>query len=732
MVSSKAPKQLYFFIIFVVFIVVSPLCVSSAAQTYVGSKKSDVYHYPSCHYVDNIKPENLISFSSPEEAQSAGYRPCKGCNPPTSSSSGNGGPVSSGKSRTSISCTLSVSNVIVGEPFTVSGTINPSQDGVDVRIVFTVPDGSISEKTVSTDSSGRYSNTYTAQTPGLWTVGASWSGDSQYYGAESTEQSFIVWVDAQPTDIELDQTAICTSIVDGDSFYTSYGEVRLADLDCPEYGQSGYDAARNALSALILNQPIILDIDDLNEKDPYDRYVCVVYVEYNTTHVLNVNHYLLYNGYAALDDFTNNEFSPSTWQSYYPKASQHITCSVSPSQLTRNASVTVSGTITPNQEGQTVHLTYTLPDETLIERDITTASDGRYTDNYALAVLGRWSVSAEVSDSALYGDARSVMRSFQVTKLLGGLSCSLSTSSLSIGDSVTISGALTPAMTGEIITILDNDHALATVITNVDGSFEYSWTPSTADLYYLKASWSGDDEYEEALSAVTSLLVSKLSTGLTCEATTSTLVIGEQVVLSGIINPIRSGVQVTIQQHINSGWITLNYVTTDTEGQYTYVWKPSTSGTYHVRMSVASDEMYGASLSSSLIITIEKITPSLSCDVTSSEITLDDSITISGDLDPKQEGVSIELHCTSDGQVTPIATVTTDNAGNYAYQWTPSTAGSYQIHAMSQSEETYNEAASAFATLTVNAQPMSEWMFLAPVLIIAFVGIFFYQRSRTK
>lgn len=49
---------------------------------FVGSKNSNVYHYPSCGSAKSIKPENLVTFSSVEEAKNAGYRPCKKCNPP--------------------------------------------------------------------------------------------------------------------------------------------------------------------------------------------------------------------------------------------------------------------------------------------------------------------------------------------------------------------------------------------------------------------------------------------------------------------------------------------------------------------------------------------------------------------------------------------------------------------------------------------------------------------------
>jgi len=49
----------------------------------VGSKKVSVYHYSWCPYVKNIKPENLIIFSSPKDAKSHGYRPCEICKPPS-------------------------------------------------------------------------------------------------------------------------------------------------------------------------------------------------------------------------------------------------------------------------------------------------------------------------------------------------------------------------------------------------------------------------------------------------------------------------------------------------------------------------------------------------------------------------------------------------------------------------------------------------------------------------
>ena len=48
---------------------------------YAASSESDKYHRPSCHYVDNILPWNLIYFYSKSDARSAGYSPCSVCSP---------------------------------------------------------------------------------------------------------------------------------------------------------------------------------------------------------------------------------------------------------------------------------------------------------------------------------------------------------------------------------------------------------------------------------------------------------------------------------------------------------------------------------------------------------------------------------------------------------------------------------------------------------------------------
>lgn len=55
---------------------------SSSNGPFVGSAKSDKYHYPSCSAAKRIKSSNLVTFSSSADARASGYSPCGICHPP--------------------------------------------------------------------------------------------------------------------------------------------------------------------------------------------------------------------------------------------------------------------------------------------------------------------------------------------------------------------------------------------------------------------------------------------------------------------------------------------------------------------------------------------------------------------------------------------------------------------------------------------------------------------------
>ena len=68
---------------FILLLLITLLMTMSTAlaTTYVGSAKSDKFHYTDCRAAQRIKASNLVYFYSREEALNAGYIPCGICHP---------------------------------------------------------------------------------------------------------------------------------------------------------------------------------------------------------------------------------------------------------------------------------------------------------------------------------------------------------------------------------------------------------------------------------------------------------------------------------------------------------------------------------------------------------------------------------------------------------------------------------------------------------------------------
>ena len=109
---------------------------------------------------------------------------------------------------------------------------------------------------------------------------------------------------------------ICSHVIDGDTFDVSSGNrIRLADVDTPERGEYGYEAASNFLGDWIYGKEVYLDVDEVYVTDTTGtRIVCVVYVETDDGVYVNVNQALLDANLAVVSDYSN-EFNPALWSS---------------------------------------------------------------------------------------------------------------------------------------------------------------------------------------------------------------------------------------------------------------------------------------------------------------------------------------------------------------------------------------------------------------------------------
>ncbi len=104
-------------------------------------------------------------------------------------------------------------------------------------------------------------------------------------------------------------------VTDGDTFTVDgLGEVRLADINCPELDAPGGPEAKEFTRTKLLSRQVSLDLDDDAGQDQYGRYVAVVYLAGSDSSLReNVNRMLVDSGHAIVEDAKDNEFNPANW-----------------------------------------------------------------------------------------------------------------------------------------------------------------------------------------------------------------------------------------------------------------------------------------------------------------------------------------------------------------------------------------------------------------------------------
>jgi len=167
-------------------------------------------------------------------------------------------------------------------------------------------------------------------------------------------------------------------------------------------------------------------------------------------------------------------------------------------------SVTVSGSISPAISGANVHLTYRKAAEADVERTVTTAPDGSFSDTYTPDTAGSWSVTASWEGDGEFEGSTSSAIHFTVIKTPSSISIQTSETQITEGDSVTVSGSINPAVPGAEVVIVftkpDGSTSTRTVSTGSDGSCLELYIPTETGSWSIKASWEGDSTYSGATS----------------------------------------------------------------------------------------------------------------------------------------------------------------------------------------------------------------------------------------
>jgi len=94
-------------------------------------------------------------------------------------------------------------------------------------------------------------------------------------------------------------------VVDGDTLDVDDIRIRLVLVDTPERGHSGYDEAKEFLSALCLDSHALVDEDDHQTQGSYGRILAVVYCDDANANAALVNQGYGFWTYCDVSEFAD-------------------------------------------------------------------------------------------------------------------------------------------------------------------------------------------------------------------------------------------------------------------------------------------------------------------------------------------------------------------------------------------------------------------------------------------
>jgi len=315
----------------------------------------------------------------------------------------------------SITCEVSDWQIYFGESITVSGTIDPTHIGVGVTLTYTDPADTVLNRTVTTTGDGNYSDTLTPNLDGMWSVLASWLGDADTMGAVSSEVRFLV---STVTDVTVkigrNQTFFNVFQPSTDYHYSPMFEDIVWDEN--------------------ITSPADINFTTVEGKFTYYETIPGLggtITSYNITYnigVLEGTTEGIYEVTAYYDITSQSTFwpYPITFLFRYElrcrinavvKYETSIDLSLPP-QVKLGEEAAVSGTIVPTGgppvAGVNVTLSYTKPDESVVNRTAVTETDGSFQDAYMPDVPGTWSVKASWTGDEDHNGTESLQVQFSV------------------------------------------------------------------------------------------------------------------------------------------------------------------------------------------------------------------------------------------------------------------------------------------------------------------------------
>ena len=418
----------------------------------------------------------------------------------------------------------------------------------------------------------------------------------------------------------------------------------------------------------------------------------------------------------------------SATTTFYVKQPSTITITLGKTSLTFGESLRINGDISP-EPGTSVTVIIRISGPVTVDLTVEATPTGEFSILYTPPKGGTYEVYAEWTGTEVISGSRSDTLTFTVRKLLVNITVSVTPVNITYGESVFISGRIEPAEVGanqEVFLTYEVDGVtgfIASVITNAEGKFNYTWTPPYGGSYRIVAFWPGTDVYAR-VSAETSLFVRKLPSEITVAVSPSRITFTESVTISGRLTPPLEGVTVTIEcKREGEEWREIAKVITEADGSFSYRWTPERGGTYLIRASWEGTMSYKGAVSAEVTLIVARAATSITISVDRTRVLLGESIVVSGLLKCEFTGRVMAGYKIIVQMITPEGkvfnyTAITDDEGRYRITIMLDVVGNWIIRAIWPGDTDYESSMSTDVVVGVEGTSLEAVVSVSTTEII--------------
>jgi hypothetical protein len=309
----------------------------------------------------------------------------------------------------------------------------------------------------------------------------------------------------------------------------------------------------------------------------------------------------------------NEKYEPAESSSLFAVAENStLSISLSTGSTGINGMVVIIGKVSPTRIFVEIILNAKAPNGTLFNWTVQTDAAGNYRTSFSPDKTGNWSFwSKWLGDFDTLG-SESVPVTLKVTSTGSSINLQTSVPMLTIGNTITLFGQITPAVGSSLVTLTfvrqDNSITQLQTMSNANGSFSQTFTPDQAGIWLVQASWPGDINYGGATSPQTSFTVEKLASAITLFPTPPIPKKGDLVRLEGVINPAINEAPVILLTSIDEGktWTEIASPKTEINGEYSFSWRAEGLGIVCFKTEWSGDENRSTCVSDILYLSVQE------------------------------------------------------------------------------------------------------------------------------